>query len=189
MKPCTFQGCTNQIHAKGLCGKHLKRLYRNGSPSIALPTARKGSDNGRWNGGVITNRNRVFVYSPQHPRPERGNYVRRARLVIEKSLGRFLTSDEVVHHINGDSMDDRRENLIVLSQSDHAYLHCSQKPKRLCTKDGCGEKHHCHGLCKKHYWAYEYATRAARAGLIVRTAETYQREHGHGTVSLKWRSA
>jgi hypothetical protein len=29
----------------------------------------------------------------------------------------------------------------------------------------------------------------ARAGLIVRTAETYQREHGHGTVSLKWRSA
>jgi hypothetical protein len=32
-------------------------------------------------------------------------------------------------------------------------------------------------------------SRAARAGLIVRTAETYQREHGHGTVSLKWRSA
>jgi hypothetical protein len=32
-------------------------------------------------------------------------------------------------------------------------------------------------------------SRAARAGLIVRTAETYQREHGHGTVSLKWRTA
>jgi hypothetical protein len=29
-------------------------------------------------------------------------------------------------------------------------------------------------------------SRAAKAGLIRRSAETYQREHGHGTISLKW---
>jgi hypothetical protein len=32
-------------------------------------------------------------------------------------------------------------------------------------------------------------SRAARAGLIRRTGETYQREHGHGSPALKWRTA
>jgi hypothetical protein len=31
-------------------------------------------------------------------------------------------------------------------------------------------------------------SRAVKAGLITRSTETYQREHGHGTVALKWRS-
>jgi hypothetical protein len=42
---------------------------------------------------------------------------------MEAHLGRELQPDEVVHHINGDSTDDRLENLQVLSRSEHTAIH------------------------------------------------------------------
>ncbi len=44
------------------------------------------------------------------------------RLVMEEKLGRPLTKDEVVHHINGDKKDNRPENLAVMSFSEHSRM-------------------------------------------------------------------
>ena len=43
---------------------------------------------------------------------------------MKETLGRPLTKDEVVHHTNGDKLDNAIENLVLLaSQSDHMQEH------------------------------------------------------------------
>ena len=51
------------------------------------------------------------VQKPQH------------RCVMEQLLGRELTEDEVVHHLNGNKRDNRPENLALMSRGDHTRLH------------------------------------------------------------------
>lgn len=38
------------------------------------------------------------------------------RMVMEDHLGRLLESDEHVYHINGDSRDNRIDNLVVIKK-------------------------------------------------------------------------
>lgn len=45
------------------------------------------------------------------------------RVVMENYLGRSLVKGEHVHHINHDKLDNRIENLMLLSASEHASLH------------------------------------------------------------------
>ena len=44
------------------------------------------------------------------------------RLIMEQILGRPLTKSEIVHHNNGDKLDNRKENLTVMSQACHRAL-------------------------------------------------------------------
>lgn len=45
------------------------------------------------------------------------------RRIMEEYLGRELTSNEVVHHINGDKLDNRIENLQVMTRAEHIEVH------------------------------------------------------------------
>lgn len=65
-----------------------------------------------------------YLHLPWHRLARTGGQVAEHRMAAEIMLGRPLEPGEVVHHINGDTTDNREENLIVFaSAGDHARHH------------------------------------------------------------------
>lgn len=92
---CCSSRCSNSLRSRALAGK----------------------SNPRFNGGLTFHRDRWRIYCRDH------SFVAFARAVVAAELRRPLTSDEIVHHINGDSTDDRIENLVILTRAEHLALH------------------------------------------------------------------
>lgn len=74
-----------------------------------------GKDHPGWKGGVIV----VKGYRKINVGGKK-QYALEHRLIMEKHLGRKLESNEEVHHINKNGLDNRIENLEVTSRKDHA---------------------------------------------------------------------
>lgn len=70
----------------------------------------------RWSTGYL------FLWEPDHPHAHRNGWVAEHRWVVEQRIGRYLRSDEHVHHINGVKDDNRSENLAVLEHGEHSSL-------------------------------------------------------------------
>jgi hypothetical protein len=76
-----------------------------------------------------------YIYSkcPNHPRAKKFGYVLEHILVAEKSIGRRLKQNEVVHHKNQVRDDNRPENLEVIeSRSSHQRLHRAERALKEC---------------------------------------------------------
>jgi len=84
----------------------------------------KNENHHLWKGGKYIENGYVMVKADSHPNANERGYVAEHRLVIEKQIGRFLSSDEVVHHINRVRGDNRLENLeLKVNNSEHIKEH------------------------------------------------------------------
>jgi hypothetical protein len=77
--------------------------------------------NAFWRGGLsVDSDGYILVKFPGHPDATKGGYVRQHRLVMEEKIGRRLRRGEVVDHRNGDTSDNRPENLrLFASNTEH----------------------------------------------------------------------
>ena len=57
---------------------------------------------------------------------ENGHPVKFHRWLMEQHLGRPLTSTEFVHHVDGNVLNNRLVNLMVMTPSEHSRLHRKQ---------------------------------------------------------------
>lgn len=71
-------------------------------------------------GRIITGEGYVMLWRPKHPNSQASGYILEHRYEMSYHLGRPLTSNERVHHKNGNKQDNRKENLILFpSHSEH----------------------------------------------------------------------
>lgn len=56
---------------------------------------------------------------------------RKHRILMENKLGWELPSDQVVHHIDGNILNNSLDNLCVMSRSEHSKLHTDER-RKLC---------------------------------------------------------
>ena len=96
----------------GMLGKHQTKEAKR---KISLAT--KGPKNPYWKGGKYKSGGYILIWKPKHPFCNKQGYIIEHRLKAEQYLKRYLTREEIVHHINKIRDDNRIRNLIVFTHT------------------------------------------------------------------------
>ena len=109
-----LHGLTSDMGKSASIKEALKKKY---------PGGRKGEQASNWKGGrTVSPGGYIWIWKPEHPRASNGRVFEHI-LVAEEALGRPIMRNEVVHHKNHKKMDNRPENLEVVTRSQHVHNH------------------------------------------------------------------
>lgn len=139
-EPPAYSNCSE-------CGEEIKltacqrwAIRRRNRKNVFCQTAcyqkfKQGAGNPNWRGGRRPSGDGyIYVFAPDHPNKNKDRQVFEHRIIMEQMLGRYLSKEEVVHHINGIGTDNRPENLrLFKSEAEHRKLHVKYRTRR---KDG-----------------------------------------------------
>lgn len=115
MDRCSIPECGRLAKSRGLCQKHYMQWRRGAShdaPATRVHYRPIGYRHQRKDGYIeLKVEEGARAYPLEH------------RYLMEQHLGRKLTDDEQVHHVNGIKNDNRVENLVVMTNAEHQRFH------------------------------------------------------------------
>lgn len=125
---CGVEVIPNKTQAGALATGRQKGIYCSKECYVDhLKTKRNGEQNPNWKGGVIESWGYRYERD-ESPAPAK--YEAEHRLVAEAAIGRKLLPGEVVHHRNGKRQDNRPDNLMVMTISEHMKLHARMRREK-----------------------------------------------------------
>jgi len=139
--------------------------------------------NPAWKGGrTVMSHGYVAIKMPSHPNASKSGYVLEHVLIASQVLGKPLPHGAIVHHVNGNNSDNRKENLVILqSKGEHQRLHSRMRAKALCGNSKwhvcayCGEYDDpqnmslSHGVRQDRYWHKACSNSYARKRRNIKT--------------------
>ena len=108
-------------------------MYKEGIKEKAVATRMKngtyytGDKHPNWKYGYWLNRDGYKMI--QNKKDTNGVAIAEHRKIMEEELGRKLDSSEIIHHKNGDRLDNKIDNLKIVNRSTHFYLHMDKITK------------------------------------------------------------
>lgn len=121
-----FTFCSPECQKKGIKGINFSGFFKKGN---------KGPKCINYKNGTQVTNGYISVLAPDHPHTNRRGYVYEHRLVMEKRLGRYLTPEEVVHHIDFNKKNNADENLMLFAtDSEHRRHHYELKKQGITAK-------------------------------------------------------
>ena len=100
-------------------GNHPKTEFKKGQTL--------GANHPMWKDGRIKGfGGYMLILMPNHPFCQKCGYVYEHRLVIEKQIKRYLTPDEIGHHIG--AIDDNRPHMLMAFSSISAHMRFHSNP-------------------------------------------------------------
>ena len=111
MTKCSINDCQNPLYAKTFCNKHWRSNHLYGNPLVVIKCGRK---------------NTGFIHTSGYKAHKiNGEFILDHREIMEKHLGRKLLPfpEEIVHHIDGNRINNNISNLTVMSGKEHGELH------------------------------------------------------------------
>ena len=122
-------GCGNEIkiitsmYEKGL--GYWLQTYKHGHNPIdySKRNTLRREKHPNYTGGIRIMGNYLGILRPHHKFAYKSGYVLLHRYIMELILGRYLTKEEVVHHIDGNPKNNEESNLMLFaSNSEHTIF-------------------------------------------------------------------
>ncbi len=115
---------------KYIC-RYCKKPFEHQNKNRQCCSRTCGGQYKRYNGPLFIWKEGYCFMLPDisHPRKNRFGRVLRSHLIMEQSLGRYLTKNEVVHHKDKKMWHDIEENLVVMTRGEHTSFHNKERIK------------------------------------------------------------